>query len=131
MIIDEYLIEIPLHGLLFSQELIVTAGLLLNSDCFFDDHEEMRVILQVIVSLFVLPQHEIANTNIVIQLFLAVYPILEDGLKLKKEVLLLLLTRIILLQHLVEIFRQGVKRTIGLLLILRLLEVLYGGLVLL
>lgn len=131
MIIDEYLIEIPLHGLLFSQELIVTAGLLLNSDCFFDDHEEMRVILQVIVSLFVLPQHEVANTNIVVKFFLAVNPILEDGLKLKEEVLLFLLTRVILLQHLVEILRQGVKRTISLLLILRLLEVLYGGLVLL
>lgn len=80
MIIDEYLIEIAFDGLFLGDELVVTAGLLLYGYCFFDDHEEVRIILQIIVSLFVLPQHKVANTDIVIKLLLTVNSILEDGL---------------------------------------------------
>ena len=79
VVIVEDLIEVALPWLL-SQELIVTAGLLLDGDGLLDDHEEVRVILEVVVSLFVLPQHEVADADIVIELLLAVYPVLKDGL---------------------------------------------------
>ena len=65
MVIDEYLIEVALPWLL-TQELIVTAGLLLDGDGLLDDHEEVRVILEIVVGLFVLPQHEVADADIVI-----------------------------------------------------------------
>lgn len=79
MVVDEYLIEVAFHWFL-GYELVVAAGLLLNGYCFFDDHEEMGIILQVIVSLLVLPQHQVANANVIVELLLAVNPVLEEGL---------------------------------------------------
>lgn len=85
--------------------------------------------MKVVICLLVFSQHQVADTDVVIQLLFAVYPVLEDGLKVEEKVLLLLLVRVVLLENLVEILRQRVQRTIGLLLVLRLLEVFYGSLV--
>lgn len=94
VVVNQYLLTIGLHldGFL-TEELIVVGQLCLHSDCFFDDHEEMREVLKIVIGLLILPKHQISYSDIVFNLFLRVNPIFKDRLQLFKQILLLLLCR--------------------------------------
>lgn len=59
--------------LIFVDEVIHRDGLL-------DDGQEIVIILQVKVCLFVFFQHQVAHPHVVLQFLLAVYPVLEQRL---------------------------------------------------
>jgi hypothetical protein len=86
--IDEDFVVLLLVGLL-REKFIIAVDLLLDGNCLFDYHQEVRIVLEIVVGLLVLPQHQVADSDIVVQLLFAVDSVLEDRLELEEEVFVL------------------------------------------
>ena len=77
-------------NLLRNFELIFMRDNVVNGDGFFDRKEKMIVILKIEVCLLVFFHHHVAHSNIVLQFFFTVYPVLKKRLQIRKQLFLIL-----------------------------------------
>lgn len=101
-----------------------------HCDGLLDQQEEVRVALQVVVGLLVLLQQEIANAQVVVQLFLAVDAVFKEGLQFVKQELFIFLLFSVFGEDGSEVAVQREEGSIGLLFVVTLFEVFYGSFVL-
>ena len=68
---------------------LVIAVKVVHSDGLLDDGQEVVVVLQVEVGLLVFLHHQVAHPHVVLQLLLAIDPVLEQRLQLGIQLFLL------------------------------------------
>jgi hypothetical protein len=71
------------------KELVFVENEVVDGYFFPDDGHEVRIVLQVEVSLLVLFLHEVADAEVVLQFLLAVDPVFEEGLEVREELFFL------------------------------------------